>query len=179
MYKNNYCVMTAHKKSDFVRNVFAPFSALAHKAEGLDFFKRLRNNPRMLHEELTIATGAIIDEINGILPCIVSVADPYANGYTISEDDMLAFSLPYLLRLLRSLNMTKGGAVHICPYCSELMERLGLTRMERFKLPPAKTYAEVLSDYARAESGVLLGGQCIHTDETDFIFVLRPAADSA
>ncbi|MDR3238577.1 MAG: hypothetical protein LBT44_00575 [Clostridiales bacterium] len=179
MNRAKYCVTEAHTEAEFAWNALAPFSDLAHHEQGLNFFKRLRNEPQQLHAELALRTEVLTREINGKLPCIVSIADPYASERTISEDDMKLFSLPYLFQMLRGLRLVEGGAVHVCPYCSERLERHGFAHMELIRLPSAAQYEKVLSDYAKAEHGVLLGGQCIHTNETDCVFVLRTSADGA
>jgi len=167
-----HCADTGHEKASFGTDVFAPFSAMAHTNEGLEFYRLMRTDPDRLHDELAIQTEKTITEINGLLPSIISIADPYVNPSLVSEEDAQVFSLPYLIRVLKSFNRVSGGVVQICPYCTERLEWRKFVRIERIHLQSETEYRNVLTEYSRTKPCVILGGQCVHTKLTDHISVL-------
>jgi hypothetical protein len=168
----NYCVAEMHKQYDNILEISAPYSVAAETAGGLVFYKQLRLNVSAVHKELDRAATDLIVQINAILPQIISIADPYANPKTISETHQREFSLPYLIQLLRGLETNSGGVVHLCPYCSLLLEKYGIVNTEIVSFS-AKPYVAVLTEYAQSNRLVFIGGQCIHTKTVNKIFLLH------
>ncbi|MDR3233737.1 MAG: hypothetical protein LBT46_08775 [Planctomycetaceae bacterium] len=167
-----FCRPETHPDIPNVWNVLAPYSAAAQAEQGLSFYKQIYREPAAVHKKLQHITNKEVEQINRRLPQIISLADPYANPKTVSEQHCQDFSLPYLFRLLCGLNPVRGGVVHICPYCSGLLEKNKLVRVETRTCVP-KPYADILSEYSQAEKLIVTGQQCIHTETVSRFFVLH------
>jgi uroporphyrinogen-III decarboxylase len=168
----NYCVAETHEKNDFALEISAPFSVAAQAEKGLAFYKRLPQEKVAVQKELEQITTDLIIQINALLPQIISIADPYANPVTLSETHIREFSLPYLFQLLKGLKTTSGGVVHLCPYCTSLLEKYGFVHIEIVAISQ-KPYRLALSEYAQTEQLVFIGHQCIHTSTVNKIFLLH------
>ncbi|MDR3182562.1 MAG: hypothetical protein LBT89_06520 [Planctomycetaceae bacterium] len=167
------CISGTHSDNKNVWSILAPYSAAAQTEQGLAFYKRTYREPAAVHQQLQRITSRLIRQINRRLPQIISIADPYTNPQTVSETHCRDFSLPYLIRLLAALNPAHGGIIHLCPYCSTLLEKYNLVQVETVSLMTSKLYEDILSEYCQAEKLVLAGKQCIHTEKTNKIFLLH------
>jgi hypothetical protein len=168
----NYCVAETYEDSVGVLNILAPFSVATQSGNGLEFYKRLRKEKSIVKTELEQITTNLITRINATLPQMISLADPCAHLTTISETHQREFSLPYLIQLLRGLETTSGGVVHLCPYSSFLLEKYGFVNTEMISFS-AKPYIAMLMEYVQSNQLVFIGCQCIHTKTTDKIFILH------
>jgi len=174
--KNNLArIRELSKKQPFMANAIAPYSLLTMIASVKLMAWLVRYPDETLSALWFCAAelGWYISELFIAGAKVVSLSDPHAQRELMGDSRFVKFCAGSQMALLQQIiKFNAKGVLHLCPYCFMPLEEYGLVCIKE-KKPAEETYEHALLTAAdTAHETVLIGRQCPHTKQTDFIYYL-------
>jgi len=163
------------KKQPFMANAIAPYSLLTMIASAklMAWLVRYPDETMSALWFFAAELGWYISELFIAGAKVVSLSDPHAQRELIGDSNFVKFCANSQMALLKQiLKFNAKGVLHLCPYCFMPLEEYKFIGIME-KKPAEGTYERALLAAAEnADKTVLIGRQCPHTKQTDFIYYM-------
>lgn len=164
------------KEKPFMANAVAPFSLLTmiSSAKLMTWLVRSPDEILSALQFLADELAWYISELFAAGAKVVSLSDPHAQRELIGDSRFEKFCISSQSTLLNQVLKFKArGVLHLCPYCFMPLADCGFLDIEEQKTTD-KDYEQALLTASNAASEtVLIGRQCPHTRQTDFVYYLK------
>jgi len=174
--KNNLArIREVSKKQPFMANAIAPYSLLTMIAS-VKLMAWLVRYPDEILSALWFCAaelGWYISELFTTGAKVVSLSDPHAQRELMGDSRFREFCVGSQMALLQQvLQFNAKGVLHLCPYCFMPLEEYGLIGVKKNKTANKNYEHALLAAADTAHETVLIGRQCPHARQTDFIYYL-------
>jgi len=163
------------KKQPFMANAVAPYSLLTMIASAklMTWLVRYPNETLSALWSLAAELGWYISELFIAGAKVVSLSDPHAQRELMGNSRFREFCISSQMALLKQIIKIKTkGVLHLCPYCFMPLEEYGFLSIKKNKAVNETYEHSLLTAADSADETVLIGRQCPHTKQTDFIYYL-------